>query len=95
MNIAPSVVQQLLLLPKNALFVVCGIQNLDETKKFVASMGRRDVKCTSEYGFEDMQWVLQPPTPVVVDNGFKSESVWKSPRFLVAHEVARQLGRLK
>ena len=94
MTISPVVMQQLLLLPKGAAFVVCGVHNVVETERMMHAMGRRDAVARSEYWVEGLTWVREPARTVVMSLEFKAESVWKSDRLLLALEVLRLLGRL-
>lgn len=91
---SPTVMQQLLLLPKGAAFVVCGVHNVTNTERVLHAMGRTDAVVRSEYWVEGLTWVREPARTIVMDAGFRSESVWKSDRLLLALEVLRLLGRL-
>ncbi len=94
MTISPTTMQQLLLLPKGAAFVVCGVHNVVETERMLHAMGRRDAVARSEYWVEGLTWVREPIRTIVMDAGFRADSVWKSDRLLLALEILRLLGRL-
>lgn len=85
---------QLFTLPPNCDFVVAGIQHVAATQNMLSQAGRKDVRARSEYWLDGMQWAFDKQTPVVLDTRFKSETVWKSTRFLAACEVLRKLKRL-
>lgn len=93
MTLSAQTIQQLLLLPKGAVFVVAGIHNVAGAEDMLRSMGRKDAAARSEYWVEGLSWAREPARQVVLDTAFRAESVWMSERMLLALEILRLLGR--